>query len=532
MQRRTLMASGAAAALPRFAIGQGDGRPTLTVAVQKLSNSNTLEPLSEQSNPGYRASPLYAEGLIAPDWTGGLVPVPGLATGWRRVDERTVEFDLRPGVRFHNGDVLTAEDVVFSFGRRMSGGRQPAEGPGRDAARKDPPAEAVATARLAYPGLERVDVVREGVVRLVTSAPDPTLEGRIQQNIGVILSRRGFDDVPTWLAWARAPVGSGPYRVAEFRPDVSMTLEAHDTYWGGRPPARAIRMVEVPEVASRINALLSGEADFVCDLPPDQIAAVERNPRFEVVGSTINNIRVMTFDKSHPQLADARVRRAMTLAIDQRAIIEAIWAGRTKLPKGLQLEAYGEMFLRDWDVPRHDPGEARRLLREAGYRGAPIPYRLINNYYTNQFAGAQVMVEMWRAVGLNVVIEMRENWSQVYDGSTPRGINDDSSTALFNDPVSQIVRTFGPRSSFQRLGYWSHEEFNRLSGELETAASLDRRRATFRRMLDIAEREDPAYVVLHQAATFTAKRRDIAWRPSDAWALDFRGSNLTFPARR
>ncbi len=66
---------------------------------------------------------------------------------------------------------------------------------------------------------------------------------------------------------------TGPYRVAEFRPDVSLTLVAHDAYWGGRPPLRQIRFVEVPEVSSRINGLLSGEYQFACDIPPDQIAA-------------------------------------------------------------------------------------------------------------------------------------------------------------------------------------------------------------------------------------------------------------------
>jgi peptide/nickel transport system substrate-binding protein len=183
------------------------------------------------------------------------------------------------------------------------------------------------------------------------------------------------------------------------------------------------------------------------------------------------------------------------------------------------------MFHADWEVPRFDPAEARRLVRESGYRGDPIPYRLLNNYYTNQNATAQVMVEMWRAVGLNVQIEMRENWAQILERSPTRAVRDWSNSAPFNDPVSSIVNQHGPNGQQQQVGEWSNEEMNRLSVELETSTDRERRRAVFRRMLEICEREDPAYTVLHQNATFTAKRRDIRWKASPAFAMDFRATN-------
>ena len=98
------------------------------------------------------------------------------------------------------------------------------------------------------------------------------------------------------MDWARKPVTTGPYMVGEFKPDVSLTLVAFDEYWGGRPPLEAIRFVEVPEVASRVNGLLSGEYDFACDLPPDQIDTVQTAPGFEVQGSTILNHRISVFN--------------------------------------------------------------------------------------------------------------------------------------------------------------------------------------------------------------------------------------------
>jgi len=519
MQRRDFMtAAGLGLAAP--ALAQSDTRPSLTIAVQKISNSNTLETPREQSNVGFRVSSLYAESLIGTDWLGNLGQVPGLATAWRRIDERVVEFDLRAGVQMHDGRIMSAEDVAFSLGgARLFGGAS---------AGREPPADALAVARRTFPGFERMEVVRQGVVRFVNRVPDVTLEGRIAQNVGVVLSRQGFEAAENWQAWARRPIGTGPYRVAEFRPDVALTFEAHDTYWGGRPPARRIRFNEVPEVASRINALLSGETDFATDIPPDQLPIIERNARFEVVGSAVNNIRVLVFDKGHPVLRNPLVRRALTHAIDHRMIIESLWSGRTEITRGLQLGFFGDMYIADWENPRFDPAEARRLLREAGYRGEAIPYRCLNNYYVNQTPTAQVMVEMWRSVGLNVQLQMMENWSQVVEPGAMRGIRDWSVTHVFSDPVGSMLRAMGPLGELQRGQEWSNAEFNQLCTALESSTDRARRRAVFRRMLEIIEREDPGYMVLNQAATFIAKRRDIRWRPARGWPMDFSAANLGF----
>jgi len=528
--RRGALTAGAALALPRFAIAQADQRPTLTIAVQRLSNSNTLEPPREQSNVGFRIHHMYAEPLIETDWLGDLSLRPGLATSWRRLDARVVEFTLREGVRFHDGREMTAEDVAFSFGPRLFG-TEGAAGAGRTTVLagttgKEPPAEVVAVARRTYPGLAGIEIVDRTTIRYVSERPDVTLEGRIAQSVGAVLSRAAFDAAPNWLAWGRRPIGTGPYAIAEYRPDVSLTFEAHDAYWGGRPPVRRIRLVEVPEVSGRVNGLFSGEFDFACDIPPDQVAVVERNARFEVLGSPINNIRKISFDKTHPVLADARIRRAMTHLVDRETIVQALWAGRTAIPRGMQLESYGPMYIRDWENPRYDPEEARRLLREANYRGQPIPYRLLNNYYTNQVANAQIVVEAWRAAGLNVQIEMKENFSQVTERSPGRGLRDWSNTSLFGDPVAGILRGFGPRTDATTNGEWISAAFDAAAAELVASTDMARRRALFRRMLEIVEREDPGYVTLHQAASFTAKRRDIAWRASKGWAMDFRANNL------
>ncbi|EHL96699.1 ABC transporter, substrate-binding protein, family 5 [Acetobacteraceae bacterium AT-5844] len=527
-----LTATGAAfgSALPRFAIAQSDQRPSITVAVQKLANSNTLEPLRESSNVGTRLMASYVETLTMQDWLGDLSLRPGLATAWRRVDDRTLEVSLRPGVRFHDGRTMTAEDVVFSFG---------AERMGRDTApsanlfgsvptnRQDKaaPPEVAAIARRAFPGLAKVEIVDPSTVRFVFDRPTPAIEGRFAQNAGMIVSQAAFEAAPSWLDWARKPVGTGPYAVEEFRPDQSLTLVAHDAYWGGRPPLARIRFVEVPEISSRLNMLASGEAQFACDVPPDLISEVERNPRQQVVGGLIMNMRLSVFDKTNPVLRDARVRRALTHSIDRQGIVDALWGGRTSIPRGEQFEFYGEMYQQDWEAPKFDLAEARRLLKEANYKGEPIPYRLLNNYYTGQVATAQILVEGWRQAGLNVRIETRENFPQVLAKEGARGIWDWSNSAGFNDPSASMPNAHGPQGQQWQVGAWQNEEFGKLCEVLNGSVDTAERRRAFRRMLEIAEREDPAYTVLHQTVNFTAKLKELPWRAGQSFGMDFRARN-------
>ena len=538
-RRRLIAASGlaaASAALPRIAIGQSDRRPSLTIAVQQISNSASLEPTREHSNVGGRTFSFIFEALIMPNLLGQLEPVPGLAESWKRLDERTIELALRKGVKFHNGDEMTADDVVFTFGReRMFGPdydmsssktlftsvliRDSVEG-------KKLPPEVPAIAKRMFPALEKVEAIDKYTVRFTNRTPDVTLEGRIGRYGCEIISRRAFEEAKSWVEWARTPVATGPYKVREFVPDQSLVLDAHYEYWGGRPPLKSVRLVVVPEVASRINGLLAGQFDFACDVPPDQIPGIEKNPKFEVLGSPIVNHRLTVFDSHHPALVDARVRQAFTHAIDRQAIVDSLWAGRTRVPAGLQWEFYGPMFVENWSVPDYDPAKAKALLKAANYKGDPIPYRLLNNYYTNQVATAQVLVEMWRQVGLNVQIEMKENWQQIFEGNGRRAVRDWSNSASYNDPISSIVTQHGPQGQQQQTGEWANEEMNKLSVAMEVETDLAKRKAMFKRMLEICEREDPAYTVLHQNATFTAKRKDIRWKASPSFAMEFRSSNF------
>lgn len=536
-RRHTLGLLGAttgALILPRHIMAQGP-RPSITVAVQKLTNNNTLDVWYEQSNVGERLFfPNLWEGLIQRDWMGNQGPVAGLATEWKRLDDKTVELKLRQGVKFHNGDEMTAEDVVFSFSdERLFAGTLPAGGKTlyaenfKPQTEKELPANVPGVARRIWPALRGVEAIDKYTVRFHNATPDILMENRLYAFGSQIASKRAWDEAKSYSEWATKPITTGAYMVEDYRPDVSLTLVAFDQHWSGRPPLERIRFVEVPEVASRVNGLLSGEYDFACDLPPDQIGKITATQGLEVQSSTIWNHRISVFNKESDVLANPLVRRALTHSIDRQAIVDALWGGQTVIPAGLQFEGYkaSDMFIEGWKVPEYNPELARDLLKQAGYKGDAIPYRLLNNYYTNQTPTAQVLVEMWKQVGLNVEIQMKENWGQIHDPEGVKGVRDWSASNNINDPISPMVLQFGPNGEVQQKKEWSNDEVNQLSIVMETSMDKETRKKAFARMLEICEREDPAYQVLHQNAVFTGMKSSLKWKAAPAFAMDFRANN-------
>ena len=122
--------------------------------------------------------------------------------------------------------------------------------------------------------------------------------------------------------------------------------------------------------------------------------------------------------------------------------MDTIFGGLTTVPKGHQMESFGDLFIDDVVVAGYDPDKAKALLKEAGYKGEEIGYRYLQDYYTGEVTTAQILVEMWRQVGLNVKLELKENWDQIEsDGARPgRALINWSNTADYPDPLVQISR--------------------------------------------------------------------------------------------
>jgi len=491
---------------------QADACPALTIGVQ--SSLRSLEPMREFSNVSWRVGYNLFEGLLAVNYKDGLKLKPRLAQSWKRVSPTMVEFTLKEGVRFHDGGLLTAEDVAFSFGPERFSGEKAPGGP---------------IGRIFVGTIAHAEAVDARTVRISTHKTDPLLEQRLAGWAGQIISKRAFLAAPSFESWEKAPVGTGPYKARELRVDVHCIIAAHDAYHGGRPPAREITFRVMPETGARMAALATGEVDMVTELPMDQMGQVNAMAGREAVGGPILNFRVLVFDKNHKQLADARIRRALAVAIDRKAIVDSLYHGTARAAAAYQHPAFGPLYDAARPGTSYDPDLARRLVREAGYKGEPIPYRVQPGYYTLQLQTAQVLQEMWKAVGLNVQLEVKENWTQVL-APEDRGIRDWSNSVLFQDPAGALSRLYGPRGPMQRAAVkeWSNAAFNTDCDILETSLDVAERRAAFARMLDVYETADPPGAVLHDLVMLYGKKKSVQWQPYPVEFMDFGPSNLSF----
>ena len=481
------------------------------VAVQK--NPPTLEPLRENSNVAMRVIYNVLDTLIDIDFKADFKLIPGLATSWKRVDSTTLEFNLRKGVKCHNGEDFDAEDVAFSFGtqRLLS---------------EDAPGWKVAKQYLG--GLQGVKVIDSHTVQISSKKPDPLLEYRMSNYMGQIICKDAYLAAADWDDWSRHVVGTGPYKLVEMKTGEFINLAAFDGYWGKKAPAKTVTFKIVPEIAARVAGLTTGEYDIITEIPPDQLKSIDGVKGISTTGGAIRNIRTIDYDKTNSILADPRIRRALNLAIDRELIVEALFNARTTVPRGMQQELFGDMYLADWPALEFNPGKAKELLKDAGYKGAEIVYRVLPNYYTLELSTAQILVEMWKDVGLNVKLDVKENWSQISEDSEDRGIHNASNTAVYPDPVGQMWRRFGPNGGMQRRGEWTNEEFNRLGGVLESSTDLSERQDTVRKMLEIFHQIDPPGTPLYALTMFYGKRDNFNWEALGYEYMSLRAENLSF----
>jgi peptide/nickel transport system substrate-binding protein len=490
-----------------------DERPELVVAVPGLPP--TLDPYQQLTNPGTRVTYSLFDHLLKRQFQGGDPPGTGseigpmLAESWERLDDLTLELRLRAGVVFHNGDPLTAEDVRFTFERSLI----------------DTPAE-IADARGYISTISEIEVVDDHTLRLHTAEPDPLLEIRLTSWATWILPKDYYESVGM-EGFAREPVGTGPYRFVELRPDDRLVLEAFDDYWGGTLPARRVTFRVIPEVSSRVAALVSGEVDIITNVPPDQVETIENASGAHVRDVPLANVHVLRYNVNYPPLDDRRLRQAMNLAIDRELLVETLWRGLAYVPNGHQFPEYGAMYNPDRPIPPYDPERAQELVEESDYDGEPVVFRVSPFYYTNGIESAQAIVEMWRAVGINAEVEVRDN---PYDeGPEAIMVTNWSNSSFVADPDGALWLRWGADYPGTQMFFWFPEDprFNELGAAARVTLDQEFRYEAYQQMLDIWDEEAPG-TVLYVPFENYGVRDGVEWLPYSFYYMDFRPDNLRF----
>ncbi len=497
-----------------FAFAAGENRPDFTVAVAALPA--TLEPARELSNVGTRVTYSIFDTLIRRDFLGtpdggGSELKPHLATSWERKSPSELIVTLRQGVKFHNGDELTSEDVAYTFrDGRLRGDK--AQIPG---------------GKPYFGILDKVEAVDKYTVRFTTRVPDVLLEQRLASWCAWIVNKRAYEEMG-FEAYSRKPVATGPYKVISHNQSDATVLEAFDDYFMAKPTAKRVTFRAVPELAARVAGLVSGEFDLITNVPPDQEQVVGGYQDIEVRSVVLANAHVLVFDNRDPVLADKRIRQALSAAIDRQKLVDALWLGEAKVPADHNYPEYGKMFVEGRKLP-YDPEKSKALLKEAGYNGQKITYRTQAGYYTNAVEAAQIMIEMWKAVGINAELQVVETSAQMRAAGAQ--ISNWSNSTRLPDPLGGIWVAWGPAGEMQTTGIWNADSakgFNEAGRALEAETDPAKRKDLFVKMLDQWDDEVPG-TILYQPSEAYAIKRSIAWRPTTFYFMDLRPDNLRFP---
>ena len=394
--RRTLLGALAATAL-RPAGAQAPGR-TLRMGVGAQVTS--LDPQYHNISPNNAFGSMVYGALIDTDGQSRLKP--GLALSWTALADDVWEFKLRPGVLFHNGRPFTADDVLFTFERIPTVVNSPGS-----------------YSTFIY-SIARAEAVDPLTLRLHTKGPDPLLPGSMSQ---VWMLNRATHTGATTEDFnaGRAAVGAGPFKVQSVAFGDRVELARNEAHWDPSPWDR-VTYRQITNEASRESALLSGDVDFIDQVPTADVKTLRTDARVRLSEADSLRLIYIAMDQGRTgpspfitdlagrpldrnPLMDVRVRRALSLAIDRTAEVDRVMEGVAS--PTLQYMAPGTFgHIRDLVPPPANVAEAKRLLAEAGYpQGFAITLHGPNDRYPNDFRIVQAVAQMWTRAGIKTQVE-------------------------------------------------------------------------------------------------------------------------------
>ncbi len=328
---------------------------------------------------------LYAlhDALVKP-MPGNLMS-PSLAEAWTvSPDQTTYEFKLREGLKFHNGDPFTAEDVKFSFHRAKG-------------------------SKMLREKVKDVVIAGPARVRFVLHEPWPDFMpyyGTMVSGAGWIVPKSYVERVGD-DGFKRAPVGLGPYKFVSHTPGVELVMEANEAYWRKMPSVKRLVFKSVPESTTRMAMLKRGEVDVAYLLDVPQAQEVKRDPNLKLAFSGGIATWYLDFlDQWDPKSPwhDRRVRLAANYAIDRQALSDAETLGASK-PAGNHVPRTFEFALPIEPYP-YDPAKAKQLLAEAGYPNGFDAAEL--HQLPPYFSLGEAIVGYFQAVGIRIKMRPME----------------------------------------------------------------------------------------------------------------------------
>ncbi|HEY8334787.1 MAG TPA: ABC transporter substrate-binding protein [Tardiphaga sp.] len=372
-----------AAAVVSVPVAAWAGKKNDTLTYVSDSEPENISPYHNNLREGVIIARHVFDNLIYRDPATGKYQAQ-LATEWSWVDDTTLDLTIRKGVTFHNGDPLTADDVVWTLNYVVS-----------------PEAKVVTKQNVDW--IKSAEKTGEDRVRIHLVGPFPAAIEYLAGPV-VIYPKAYFEKVGI-DGFAKAPVGSGPYRITSAEAGKTVTMEKNTKYWDGSPlgkPSIGKLIFRVmPDAETRLAELMTGGVDWIWRVPKDQAQQLSAVPNITVLSSETMRVGFLQFDSvgrtpAAEPLKDVRVRQAIAYAIDRKSMVDNLVGGGARL---MNSACFIDQFgCTDKSVPVYDynPARAKALLAEAGYA---------QGFKTELYAYrdreiAEAMIGYLRAVGI------------------------------------------------------------------------------------------------------------------------------------
>jgi len=369
------------------------------VVCDDVVDPHTLDPQREFIEKNHTIVQQIYDGLIRFNADGEIVPA--LAISWREISPTGTRFELRQGVRFHNGEVFDAEAVKFSIERYL-----------------DP--------NTGFPALgfirtiKSVEILGPHSVVIHTHVPDALLRERLAGFV-MMVPPAYVREKPDGLA--RAPVGTGAFRFRAWVPGKEIVLERNPDRWGETPSLEGL-VFRFEDKPTQLKLLLSGQVDIVTDVPGTETFAIQRSQVARIVKRPSLATVAASFNLSSGPVSSLLVRQALNYALDKEALIRYDLLGNGRPVRSLDLPREKETVDASLNGYSYDPARANALLREAGY---PKGFR-IRVLEVKATRAAKVIAAYWRRIGIQVTVvstddaeigdQMKKGWD-VFLGYCP-----------------------------------------------------------------------------------------------------------------
>ena len=448
--------------------------------------------------------------LVMADPRGKLYP--GLAASWQVLRDDLWEFKLRENVKFHDGTVVTADDVAFTFGRAPT-------------VPNSPSSYSIYTKLI-----ERIEVVDPLTVRIHTKGPAATLLADLEA-IGIVSRRAAEGKASSDFNSGVAAIGSGPYRFVEWIPGNRIIYRRNPDYWGGVEPWDTVTVRPIANDGARVAAMLSGDVDMIEGVPGVDRARIATTPALALHECEAFRIVYVHMDSARdvsPQITDAqgaplaknplmdvRVRRAISMAINREGLAERLLNGMAR-PAG-QYVPNGIAGTSDKLKPLpFDLEGARRLMKEAGWEaGFNVVLNTSNDRFPQDAQVGQAVGQMLARIGIRTEVQPMPAAILFSRGSKLEFslmLSGWVGTGEASSPLTALMATYDAKAGMgqSNRGRWSNAAFDVALGSALRTLDDGKRNAFYAQAAEIAVAEMgvvPVYFTVNSWAT----RKDLTY---------------------